>query len=146
MPLFTILFGIALMAVGVGTYIGAGEGASLSALILQLILGLLALGMGVGSIVKKEMRMHLMHGAVMLAALLVLIGVVLPLIDFVQYLFKLDQAKQMGILQALLTVVFSGAYVYLAVRSFRAARKNRTNPPSEAPTEPDPQPDSTPEQ
>ena len=140
MPLFTILFGVALMAVGVGTYIGAGEGASFSAFLLQMILGLLASGLGVGAIVKKEMKMHLIHGAVILAAL----GVILPLIKFGMYLFELEPDVQMKLLRALLTVAFSGAYVYAAVQSFRAARRNRTDPPPPARTEPQTQPDSTP--
>jgi len=140
MPIFTILFGVALMAIGVGTYIGAGEDASFSAFILQMILGLLAMGLGVGAIVKKEMRMHLIHGAVILAAM----GVIVPTIKFGTYLFELERSVQMNLVRALLTVAFSGAYVYAAVQSFRAARRNRTSAPSPPPSEPKPQPDPTP--
>jgi len=139
MPIFTILFGVALMAVGVGTYIGAGQEASISAFILQMILGALAIGLGVGSILKKELRMHLIHGAVLLAAM----GVVVPLIKFGTYLIELDRGVQMNLVRALLTVVFSGAYVFAAVQSFRAARKSRTDAPPPAPTPPKPEPDST---
>jgi hypothetical protein len=140
MPIFTILFGVALMAVGVGTYIGAGEDASIAAFILQMILGALAIGLGVGAIVKKEMKMHLIHGAVILAAM----GVIVPTIKFGTYLFELERSVQMNLVRALLTVAFSGAYVYAAVQSFRAARRNRTNTPAPAPSEPATQPDSTP--
>lgn len=140
MPIFTILFGVVLMAIGVGTYVGAGESASLSAFLLQMILGLLAIGMGVGSIAKKEMKMHLIHGAVLLACL----GVIVPTIKFGLYLIELDRAVQMNLLRALLTVAFSGAYVYAAVQSFRAARRSRTDG-TEAPARvADPEVDPTP--
>lgn len=119
MPIFTILFGVALMAVGAGTYVGAGPEASLAGFLLQMILGLLAMGMGVGSIVKKEMKMHLIHGAILLAAM----GVIVPTIKFLLYLFELERSVQMNLLRALLTVAFSAAYVFAAVQSFRAARK-----------------------
>ena len=140
MPIFTILFGVALMAVGIGTYIGAGEAASLSGFLLQMILGLLAIGLGVGSIVKKEMKMHLIHGAVLLATL----GVIIPTIKFGSYLYQLEPSVQMNLLRALLTVAFSGAYVFAAVQSFRAARRSRTDTTQAHPSPPEPEPDSTP--
>ena len=145
MPIYTILFGVALIAAGIGTYVASGEGASMQGFVLQLILGLLAVALGVGSIVKKEMRQHLIHGAVILAALHVLMGVVIPVIEFVSHVIGQDRPKQMDMLRALLTVLFSGAYVYLAVRSFRAARKNRKDgtarPASSPQHDSDPAPD-----
>lgn len=144
MPIYTILFGVALLAVGVGTYVGSGEGASMQGFVLQMVLGLLAIALGVGSIIKKEMRMHLIHGAVILAAILVLMGVVIPVIEFVSHILGMDRPRQMDMLRALLTVVFSGGYVYLAVQSFRAARRSRKNgtptPTSTPETNPDPAP------
>lgn len=140
MPIYTILFGAALMAVGVGTYIGAGEGSSLSAFLLQMILGLLAIGLGVGSIVKKEMRMHLMHGAILLAAL----GVIVPTIKFVVYLFEMERSQQMQLLRVILTVAFSGAYVFAAVQSFRAARRTRKNGTPPPTSNPEPESDPAP--
>lgn len=137
MPIYTILFGVALMAVGVGTYVMSGQEASMSGFVLQMILGLLAVGLGVGSIVKKEMKMHLIHGAVILAAILVLMGVVIPVIEFISHILGLDQAKQMDMLRALLTVVLSGGYVFLAVKSFRAARRSRKAGTSEPATSPE---------
>jgi len=140
MPIFTILFGVALMAVGVGTYIGAGEGASLTGFLLQMILGLIAIALGVGSIVKKDMRMHLIHGAILLAAM----GVIIPTIKFGSYLFQLERDVQMNLLRALLTVAFSGAYVFAAVQSFRAARRSRTDATQPRLSPPEAKPDSTP--
>lgn len=135
MPIYTILFGVALMGIGIGTYAGSAE-PSLSSFLLQMILGALAIALGVGSMVKKEMRMHLMHGAVLLA----LMGVIVPTIRFGAYLFNLEQDEQMQLLRVILTVVFSGAYVYLAVNSFRAARRSRKDNPASTPSQPDPEP------
>ncbi|MEO0476321.1 MAG: hypothetical protein AAF085_10205 [Planctomycetota bacterium] len=143
MPIYTILLGVVLVAIGIGTYIGAGEAASTSALILQLILGLLAIGLGVGSIVKKEMKKHLIHGAMILAAM----GVIVPLVMFGVYLFQLERDEQMNLLRALLTVAFSGAYIYLGVKSFKAARKGGkagTTDTPEAPKRLDPEPGPAP--
>jgi len=150
MPVFTILFGIALMAIGIGTYIGAGESASLSSFILQMILGLLALGLGVGSIVKQEHRKHLIHGAILLAAL----GVLVPTIRFAVYLIQeMEREQQMNLIRMVLTVAVSAAYVYTAVQSFRAARRARkgqpaptakTTPPPAKPEPKEPASDPTP--
>jgi|GEM_PF-173451 len=129
MPVLTILFGLGLIAIGTGTYLGAGEVGRFSDFVLHLILGLAAIGFGVGSLVKKPLRMHLMHGAVLLATL----GVIVPGVLFAIHLYNLPTEDQMNILRALLTVILSGVYVYAAVRSFRAARRDRKNQPAEAP-------------
>jgi hypothetical protein len=139
MPIYTILFGVALMAIGIGTYIGAGETASLTGFLLQMILGLLAIGMGVGAIIKKDMKAHLIHGAILLATM----GVIVPTIKFGIYLFDLPRDVQMNLVRALLTVAFSGAYVYAAVQSFRAARRSRTDAPARAAIDPEKQSDAT---
>jgi len=144
MPAFTIIFGIALMTIGIGTYIGSGEGADFWAFFLQMLLGLLAIGLGVGSIIKKPMKMHLMHAAVVLS----LLGVVVPIIRFSSYLLEMERAQQMQLLRALLTALFSGAYIYVAVQSFRAARRSRKadtpTAPAEPPREPKIEEDPTP--
>lgn len=137
MPIYTLLFGVALMGIGVGTYVGAGEEASLQGFVFQMVLGALAIAMGVGAIVKPQMRMHLMHGAILLAGLLVLMGVVIPAIEFVSHVIGQDRAKQMDMLRALLTVLVSGGFVYLAIQSFRAARRSRKDTPVSASTSPD---------
>lgn len=133
MPVLTILFGIALMAVGIGTYAGSVE-PSLASFLLQMILGVLALTLGVGSIVKKELRMHLMHGAVLLAVM----GVIVPTIKFGIFLFDLPQDEQMQLLRVVLTVLVSAVYVYAAVNSFRAARRNRKAVSPAPPPTPEP--------
>lgn len=146
MPALTILFGIALMAVGIGTYAGSPTAEvatdpdkvrSISDL-LPALFGLIALTLGVGAIVKKDVRMHLMHGAVLLAAL----GVLIPLIRLIMYLLNMDRYDQMNLIRVILTVGLSAAYVYTAVQSFRSARASRKTgtepPPPSKPEEPDP--------
>ena len=141
MPLYTIFFGVALMAVGVGTYIGAGESANWSGLLLQMILGLLAIALGVGSIVKKDMKMHLMHGALLLAAM----GVIVPIFRFVIYLVQeLDRGEQMTLIRMVLTVGFSAAFIFAGVQSFRAARRSRADATPARLSPPEDEPDSTP--
>lgn len=138
MPMFTILFGVALMVVGIGTYTASNE--QPSALLLPIIFGLIAMGLGIGSIVKKDLRMHLMHGAVLLAAL----GVLIPVIQLVVRVVTMwteQRDQSLTLLAVLLTVAFSGAYVYTAIQSFRAARKNRKGGTPEPPkSEPLPAP------
>lgn len=120
MPVITILFGTVLMVVGIGTYAASDD--KPSALLLPIIFGLIALGLGVASMVKKDMRKHLMHGAVLLATL----GVLVPVYQLIASLVEMWQAERdrsLTLLAVLLTVLFSGVYVYLAVQSFRAARR-----------------------
>ena len=74
MPAITILLGIALMAVGIGTFATSKE-QSLT-LLLPALFGLLTLGLGIGSVIKADLRKHLMHAAVLLATLGVLIPVI----------------------------------------------------------------------
>ncbi len=122
MPVFTLFFGIALMVVGIGTY--AASEAKPSALLLPIIFGLIALGLGVASMIKKDLKMHLMHGAVLIATL----GVLIPVVQLVLRVLEMWQKERdqaLTLMAVLLTVVFSGAYVYAAVQSFRAARRNR---------------------
>ncbi len=132
MPAFTILFGVALMAVGIGTYAASED--KPSALLLPIIFGLVALGLGVGSVVKQDLRKHLMHAAVLLATL----GVLIPVIQLVMHVVAMwqeERDRSLTLLAVLVTVAFSGAYVFAAVQSFRAARRSGridTNPPKES--------------
>lgn len=146
MPALTILFGLALMAVGIGTF--AGSGSEDYSALLPAVFGLIALVCGVGSIVKKELRKHFMHAAMGLAAL----GVLVPLIRLGIFLADMETKQQMQLIRVILTVAFSGAYVYVGVQSFRAARlarkdgrddRDRTPPPPPTPT-PEPEPTAEP--
>ena len=141
MPIFTILFGIALMVVGIGTFAASNDRPS--ALLLPIIFGLIALALGVGCIVKKDLKMHLMHGAVLLAAM----GVVVPIVQLAVRMVSMWQEqrdKALTLLAVLLTVAISGAYVYTAIQSFRAARKSRKDGATVTSTSPESQVDAPP--
>lgn len=128
MPSLTIGFGLLLMLISISTYVGA-EGQEATAF-APAVLGLLIVGCGVASMIKKELRMHLMHGAVLIA----LIGVIYPVIRLVQFMFPLN-ADSMTVTRNILIPVACGLYLYFAIQSFRTARRNRkansqtTSPP-----------------
>ena len=119
MPLFTILFGVGLMVIGIIAYI-VSEPSSIDSL-LPSLLGLIALALGVGSVFRKELRKHLMHAAVIIAVM----GVLVPVIRMLAYLAEMEYNEQVRMARVLLTMLASAAYVYAAVQSFRAVRKNR---------------------
>lgn len=115
-----IFFGALLIAIGVGAllYFDKGKTPLIPAYFGAPILlcGLLAL--------KESLRMHAMHGAVLVA----LIGFLMPAV-----MVAISLAKWMGGgeprwfavgLQAVLAVI-CGLFVVLCVRSFIAARKRR---------------------
>ena len=114
----TIGFGLLMMIISIGTY-AAAEGQSEWAF-APAGLGLAILACGVGSLIKKEYRMHLMHGAVLLVA----IGVIYPLIRLLQFMFPID-GDSLTVLRNLLVPLACGAYLYFAIQTFITARRNR---------------------
>lgn len=143
MPLFTILFGVGLMVIGIIAYI-VSEPSSIDSL-LPSLLGLIALALGVGSVFRKELRKHLMHAAVIIAVM----GVLVPVIRMLAYLAEMEYNEQVRMARVLLTMLASAAYVYAAVQSFRAVRKNRKEhnggkaPKDSTPEQTEPQPSET---
>jgi hypothetical protein len=116
----TIVFGLLLTALGLIGYLVAG-GASVTALIpaffgiVLLVLGLLAR--------SEPMRKHAMHAAAAVA----LIGFVGALMSLLRAPFATRSALAnfSQVAMALLTAVF----VWLCIRSFRAARRARAVSP-----------------
>ena len=136
MPLTTIAFGLILLVAGLGTYAAADDPAFVA--LLPAFLGLVALACGVAAVIKKDLRMHLMH----LAVLLALVGVVVPLWLFVQFLIDLGGDDGLRLLRIFMTAAVSGLYLYAAVQSFLAARRKRKN--EQAPGTPEPPEQGTP--
>lgn len=120
MPLITIGFGVLLMVISIGTYVMADE-AGFGAL-LPAILGLLILGCGAGSIVKKEQRKNLMHVAVLLAT----VGILVPLIGIILFIAELNKNEALELVRIVLVTLACGAYLYFAIQSFITARKARS--------------------
>lgn len=140
MPAITIVFGVVLMAIGIGTYAGSED--QPSALLLPIIFGLLGIGLGTGSLFKPNLKMHLMHGAVLIAAL----GVIVPVVQLVLRMVDMwqeERDRSLTLLAVLLTFALSAGYIYAAVRSFRAARANRKDQPNPPPQAPPPPADPT---
>lgn len=120
MPLATIAFGLILLVASLGTYAAADEKHAIA--LIPAFLGLLALACGVASIIKKDLRMHFMHGAVLLA----LAGVLVPLFLFVRFLQEtLTGDEGLKMIRIFVTVTVSGLYLYAAIQSFVAARRKR---------------------
>lgn len=120
MPLATIAFGLILLVVSLATYAAADDPPFIA--LLPAFLGLLALACGVASVVKKNLRMHFMHVAVLLA----LVGVVVPLWLMVQFLaVELRGDEGLKAIRIFVTVTVSGLYLYAAIQSFVAARRKR---------------------
>ena len=120
MPLATIAFGLILLVASLGTYAAADDPPFIA--LLPAFLGLLALACGVASVVKKNLRMHFMHVAVLLAA----VGVIVPLWLMVQFLaVELQGDEGLKVIRIFVTVTVSGLYLYAAVQSFVSARRKR---------------------
>ena len=116
MPLITIGFGVLLMVISILTYVLA-EGQEPGAF-APAVLGLLLVGCGVASIFKREYRKHIMHGAVLLAA----IAVVYPLVVVIDFMYP-PSVQNMTVTRNILVPLACGVYLYLAIQSFRNARK-----------------------
>lgn len=115
-----IVFGLALIALGLAGYFGTGQ-ASVTALIpagfgvVLLLLGVLAL--------KDSLRKHAMH----LAAMVGLLGIVGGLVRLVQK--GIDVSRPASLCTLLMTLLCAG-FVALCVRSFIMARRRRTAAPA----------------
>lgn len=120
MPLATIVFGLILMVASIGTYAAADEPKLIG--LLPAVLGLIALVCGVTSVFKKNLRMHLMH----LAVLAALVGVLVPLGLLVSFLInEIKGDEGLKLIRIFVTVTVSGLYLFAAIQSFVSARRKR---------------------
>jgi hypothetical protein len=120
MPALTLAIGAALIVLGVASY-GLTGGASPTALI-PAAFGLLLVVAGV--LARNErMRMHAMHGAVLIA-LLGFLGSVRGVMGLGTVLDG-TAARPAAIVAQTIMAVLTMIYVVLAVRSFIAARRAR---------------------
>ena len=112
----TIVFGVALVVLGIGGYVGTGSTAitALIPAVFGLVLG------GLGAVALNEgARKHAMHAAAMLGV----VGFLVPLV----HLLSVGRTARPGavIAQSIMAVLMA-AFVGLCVRSFIAARRART--------------------
>ena len=119
MPLATIAFGLILILAGLGTYVAADDRELVA--LLPAVLGFVALACGVGAMLKKHLRMHLIHAAVLVA----LVGVLFPLFRLWQFLTELGDEEGLKLIRIFVTTIVSGLYLYTAIQSFVSARRKR---------------------
>lgn len=119
MAKITIIIGILLIALGVGGYFGGGQ-ASMTALI-PAFFGLPIALFGAMAL-KEKLRMHAMHGAVLLGLLGFVGALMSPIMKLIGgKTIELNLATSLQLVMALICLIF----VVLCVRSFIAARKSR---------------------
>lgn len=122
MPLVTILYGVLLVALGVGTYFATG-GSSVTALIPAffgapiIVCGILA--------AKGIARMHVMHAAVTIALLGLLGAGGMGLPKLPALLSGGDLERPAAVASQCAMALVSLIYMVLAIRSFIAARRAR---------------------
>jgi uncharacterized membrane protein HdeD (DUF308 family) len=113
-----MIFGILLALLGIGFYL-ATDMVSPTALIPSffgaalIVLGLVA--------TKDKLRMHAMHGA----ALLGLIGAVIPVYRVIKSLTGEGTINMVAVTEQVLMAILSGAFLVLCIKSFVDARRRR---------------------
>jgi hypothetical protein len=122
MPKLTKYLGIFLILMGLLSYFGSGM-ASITAMI-PAFFGIVFLAGGILA-EKENLRKHVMH-VVVLVAILALIGTFRGLMSFFGYLGGAELERPLAVgMQALMAVLMIG-YLFLAIRSFISARRNRS--------------------
>jgi len=119
-----IFFGIALIIVGVIGYVGSNF-ASITAMI-PAFFGIVIAGFGLLAQSKESMKMHAMHGAVLIA-LLCFIGTSVRWIPALMTFLSTGAVKNnAAFISQTVTALLSLAFIGLSVKSFIDARRNRT--------------------
>jgi hypothetical protein len=121
MASLAILVGVALVAVGLGGYLGTG--AHTPHALIPAVIGVLLGGSGI--VAREErFRMHAMHFAV-LVALLGAVGCLRGVFQLPGLLAGTGTVPALAIIEQCLTFILCVAFVVTAVRSFIAARRAR---------------------
>jgi len=118
MPNTAIVFGVILIALGVGGYASGPMNAERITALIPAFFGIVLAGLGIAARAKESLRKHLMHGAV-IVALLGFIATAGRLLSRVSELTATPAVISQAIMA---TVCF--LFVVLAIRSFAAARRN----------------------
>src|SRR4051812_16641373 len=122
MPGTTIICGVLLIAIGVAGYVYGlmGEHASITALI-PAFFGIVLIALGAIAQASEGMRKHLMHAAMTVA----LLGFILTA---GRLLMKIaDLSMSAAVLSQMAMAVVCLGLVLLGIRSFTAARRERTS-------------------
>ncbi len=122
----TVGFGIALIVLGLGGYLGTGR-SSVTALIPAFFGLCLVIAGWVASRGGAKVRMHTMH----VAAVLGLIGVVAPAVQALPKLGKLfagEAERPVAIITQLIMAVLCAVFLVLCVKSFIDVRRTQDVP------------------
>ena len=122
MPKITLVFSLALIAIGAIFYLITKAGTAM----IPGIFGVLLLVCALIAFKGEDIRKHAMHGAALIATL----GVLLGIFGMYMAISRMEGGfstwiGSLGSLAQVLMVVTLGAYVALCVKSFRDARRNR---------------------
>lgn len=122
MPITAIVCGVLLILIGVVGYSNGvmTDRASITALIPAFFGIVLAL-LGVGALMKENLRKHLMHAAIVIA----LLGFIATAGRLVSKLGELTYST--AVLAQVSMAVVCLAFVILAIKSFAAARRGNTS-------------------
>jgi hypothetical protein len=130
MPRTAILFGVLLLALGLGDYFGNTERHWLVVL-LPALMGLAILVLGIAALIKRSWRRGAMHAAVIVG----LVGFVAT-VHSVYELGSIVMEKPSLLVESTMAVL-CGIFVYLSVKSFLVARLGRQpTPPGSADQKP----------
>ncbi|MEM7198632.1 MAG: hypothetical protein AAF628_00075 [Planctomycetota bacterium] len=136
MPKLAILFGLALVALGVVGYLGsataAADGAEPTRAITALIPAFIGAVLAVCGLIalKETARKHAMHGAATVALLGFLAGVGRGAMGLGKFMDGDPSLNQRSFLFVWIMAALCGLFVFLCIQSFRAARRARVEPAS----------------
>ena len=122
MASLAVLVGVALVAVGLGAYVGTG--AHTPHAMIPALIGVLLAASGLAAR-QERYRMHAMHFAV-LVALLGAVGTLRGVFQLPDLLTGTGKVPAIAVIEQCVTFILSAAFVVTAVRSFIAARRART--------------------
>ncbi len=114
MPLRSILVGCALIVVGIVVTLASDSSSATS--LIPAVIGVLFVILGLAARMRPAIAHHAMHGAAALA-LLAILGSLGSLIG--------RGSTGWALVAQLATIVLTGAFLYLAIDSFRSARRAR---------------------
>lgn len=121
MTAITRALGLALIAVGVVSYVVTGSD-SITALI-PAALGVIILALGVAA-ARDSLHRHAIHAA-LAVALVGALGTVMNLVHLPALLAGGEVERPAAVVAAFITFGLCAGYVALGIRSFRAARRER---------------------
>lgn len=119
MTAITRALGLALIAVGVVSFLATGSDAATA--LIPAALGLVILALGVAA-AKDSLHRHAIHGA-LVVALLGALGTLMNVVELPALLSGGDVERPAAVIASTVTFLLCAGYIVLGVRSFRKARR-----------------------